>query len=138
VEWAARNAGLLREGRLTDADIPNIAEEVEDLGNSWRHALDSHMTQLLAHLLKLQQQPEYPGLRDWKGTVTNQRIQIRRLLKKAPSLKNQLNENLEENYRDAVRLASDETGLPRLSFPGNCPWPVEQVLDEDWLPSGNQ
>jgi Domain of unknown function DUF29 len=29
---------------------------------------------------------------------------------------------------------ADETGLPRATFPETCPWSLEQLLDEDFLP----
>jgi len=33
---------------------------------------------------------------------------------------------------DAVLIAINETGLA--SFPESCPWAIENVLPEDWLP----
>jgi len=38
---------LLRSGAAAEADLAHIAEEIEDLGKSWRNALDSRLTQLL-------------------------------------------------------------------------------------------
>ena len=37
-------------------------------------------------------------------------------------------------YRRARRDAADDTGLPLATFPEACPWPVAQVLDEDFWP----
>ncbi|MFL4987997.1 MAG: DUF29 family protein, partial [Microvirga sp.] len=39
--WAFRQAQLLREGRFDEADIANIAEEIESLGRSERSTLRS-------------------------------------------------------------------------------------------------
>ncbi len=36
-----------------------------------------------------------------------------------------------------LNQAVDETGLPLVTFPEACPWTVEQVLDEDFLPEPN-
>jgi hypothetical protein len=33
-----------------------------------------------------------------------------------------------------ARDAADETGLPLATFPEACPWPLAQVLDEDFWP----
>lgn len=60
-ERSARNADLLRQGRLAEADLEHIAEEIEDLGKNWHLALDSHTYQLMIHLLKCRFQPDYPG-----------------------------------------------------------------------------
>jgi hypothetical protein len=41
VEWTARTAELLREGRFDEVDLEHLAEEVEDLGRSDRAAVSS-------------------------------------------------------------------------------------------------
>ena len=56
--WALQNAQLLREGRLAEIDIENIAEELEDMGGSKERELESRLGVLLAHLLKWVHQPE--------------------------------------------------------------------------------
>ncbi|MGD0870689.1 MAG: DUF29 family protein [Bryobacteraceae bacterium] len=38
-EWTVRNAELLRSGRADEADLANIAEEIEDLGRRERREL---------------------------------------------------------------------------------------------------
>ena len=134
VRWAERNAELLRSGNSAEADLAHIAEEIEDLGKNWRRALESRLTQLLLHLLKLRCQPEYPGLRGWRASVLMQRIEIERLLKKAPSLRPEIGRALDDAYADAVALASAETALPSTSFPASCPWNAEEALDRNFFP----
>ena len=58
VEWTARTAGLLREGRLDEVDLENLAEEIETLGRSERSAVRSQLRRMLVHLVKLSIQPE--------------------------------------------------------------------------------
>jgi hypothetical protein len=134
VQWAERNAELLRSGASAEADLAHIAEEIDDLGKNWHRALESRLTQLLLHLLKLRYQPEYPGLRGWQASVLGQRIEIERLLKKAPSLRPEVGRVLDEAYADAVALASAETALPLTSFPSKCPWNAEEALDRNFFP----
>lgn len=134
VEWARENAALLRSGALAAADIAHIAEEIEDLGNNWERALESRLMQLLLHLLKLQCQPQYPGTRGWKVTVLNQRIELERLLRKAPSLRPKLEQKLSEIYPDSRKLAIAETGLSPDAFPAGCPWKTDLVMDQGFLP----
>jgi hypothetical protein len=52
----------------------------------------------------------------------------------SPSLRTYLGEILEEEYRLARRKAAAETGLPISTFPEECPFTIEQVLDRDFLP----
>jgi Domain of unknown function DUF29 len=55
--WANEQAGLLRAGRLSEADIEHIAEEIESMGRTEKRELISRLTVLLLHLLKWRYQP---------------------------------------------------------------------------------
>ena len=59
---------------------------------------------------------------------------MRRVLRDSPSLKARLTELLKDAYHDAVRLASAESGLAKSAFPSTCPYSLEQLLDDDYLP----
>jgi hypothetical protein len=64
--WANEHAALLRGGRLSDADILHIAEEIESMGKSEKRELVSRLTVLLLHLLKWQFQPGRRAA-SWRG-----------------------------------------------------------------------
>jgi len=51
-KWAIEQATLLRSGRLEDADIEHIAEEIESMGKSEKRELINRLKVLLAHMLK--------------------------------------------------------------------------------------
>jgi putative CocE/NonD family hydrolase len=55
--WLTTTAHRLRHGRLDRADLELVAEELEDMGRSERHAVASRLAMLLQHLLKWQHQP---------------------------------------------------------------------------------
>ncbi len=38
-EWAVRNAELLRSGRVAEADLDHIAEEIEDMAKRERRVI---------------------------------------------------------------------------------------------------
>jgi hypothetical protein len=67
-EWTVQNAQLLRAGRLEEADLEHIAEEIEDMGRSERRELESRLSVLLSHLLKWRFQPSRRG-RSWQATI---------------------------------------------------------------------
>jgi hypothetical protein len=50
--WAMSNARLLHEGRFSDIDVDNIAEELETIGRREKRELVNRLAVLLAHLLK--------------------------------------------------------------------------------------
>lgn len=131
--WATEQATLLRAGRLAEADIQNIAEEIESMGRSEKRELVSRLTVLLTHLLKWQAQPALRG-NSWRLTVLEQRGQLAEHLKDNPSLKGILPDAFATAYRFALLGAQKETGLPEEAFPAACPWSSEQVMAEGFLP----
>lgn len=137
--WAMQQAEALRAAARLQLNTPlaldweNLAEEIEDLAKSRARELSSRYYQLLAHLLKWEFQPERRSL-SWRGTVTGQRIEIDDLLDESPSLKPQQAERFGRAYAKARRLASDETGLPLGTYPEDCPYTLEQVMDRDFWP----
>lgn len=133
VAWANQQAALLRAGQLTELDLFNIAEEIEDVGKSEQRELANRMAVLLMHLLKWQFQPRFRGA-SWENTIRHQRNKIYRRLKSTPSLKPLLQDDdwIQDAWEDGVDGASMETGLT--NFPETCPWSMEQVLIEGWMP----
>ncbi len=131
--WAFETARLIRERRFEEIDAENLAEEVEDMGKSQRSQLENRLAVLISHLLKWKFQVGKRS-RSWQSTIVTQRIKLRRLLKQSPSLRPRLSDTIREIYDDAVRVASVETGLAAGSFPSDCPFSPQQILEEDFLP----
>jgi hypothetical protein len=52
--WIERTVQLFKHGKLSELDMENLIEEVEDLGKSQRQSLKSRLRVLLMHLLKWQ------------------------------------------------------------------------------------
>jgi len=135
--WTAEQAALLREGRLSQADIANIAEEIESMGRSEKRELVSRLTVLLLHLLKWQHQPSLRGA-SWRATIQVQRISLETHLGDNPSLKAAVPDAIAQAYRIARIEAVKETGLPAERFPPVAPWQFEHILNEEFWPEDNQ
>ena len=131
--WANEQAALLRAGKLAAADIENIAEEIESMGKGEKRELISRLTVLLQHLLKWQFQPVRRGS-SWETTIIVQRNDLTDHLEDNPSLRAKLDEAIKRAYRDAFFIASDETALPKETFPPVCPWSFEQIMDAAFWP----
>jgi hypothetical protein len=131
--WALQNAQLLREGRLEEIDIDNIAEELEDIGASKERELESRLGILLAHMSKWAYQPSRRG-NSWRAIICEQRRRIARLIKKNPSLKSCLEEVFSDAYGDARLIAVRETGMDVEAFPDESPFTLEQTLNDGYWP----
>ena len=68
------------------------------------------------------------------GTIREQRIQIKLLLKDSPSLKPYLEQTFADAYELGVALAIRETLLGEEVFPEVSPYQLEQSLDSQFLP----
>jgi hypothetical protein len=131
--WAVEQAALLRTGKLAEADIENIAEEIESLGRSEKRELLNRLTVLLTHLLKWQFQPGFRS-NSWRLTAQEQRVQLEEHLEDNPSLRPSLDRVITRAYRLAVLAAQKETGLAEGTFPATCPYSMAQILDPAFLP----
>ncbi len=133
--WTQRQGALLRERRFAELDLVNLIEEVEDLGSNRRDAVVSHARQLIWHLLKLQFSPAAPPRRGWRQTVCNQRLDLEQKL--TPSLRQHLAATLADIYdraRGSATIDLEEDRVPAESLPPDCPYPLDQLLDSNWLP----
>lgn len=131
-QWVAQTTLLLQQGKFDELDIENLIEEVEDLGKRDRRALCSNLEIVLLHLLKWQFQPEQRST-SWRGSIREHRRRIARILKDSPSLNPYLQQEYQDCYLAARLQAADETGLPLKTFPEECPYFLEQALNEAFL-----
>ncbi len=131
--WTAETARLLREGRFQEIDVEHVAEEIEDMGKRDHREMLSRLTLILQHLLKWEYQPEKRS-KSWRSTMAAQRRELGKLFRQSPSMRREVAAAVAELYRDAVEDAALETDLPEKSFPRECPFAPEQILDRDFLP----
>lgn len=134
--WAEQQAAILRAGKLAEADIDHIAEEIESMGRGERRELVSRLAVLLLHLLKWQLQPNLRS-RSWELTIREQRLRLALHLADNPSLRARLADSLADAYRLAVVAAERETGLGEGAFPATCPYAPEAIMARDFLPSAS-
>ena len=131
--WTQHTAQLLRERRWDEIDMAQLIEEVEDLGRSERNSIKSQMSRLLLHLLKWQYQPQRRS-DSRPDSVSDARTQIEDKIEDSPSLRLYPAEQLEAAYARARRRAASQNGLPLNALPAECPYAIDDVLREDFLP----
>ena len=70
--WSREQADLLRAGKLAQADIEHIAEEIDSMGRTEKRELINRLEVLLLHLLKWRHQPDKRGP-SWQASIRVQR-----------------------------------------------------------------
>lgn len=132
IAWSNEQARLLRERRFDQLDLEHIAEEIESVAWAEQHEFAKDMSELMYDLLRWQHRS---GLRcsNWREILQLRRESARDSLRSTPSLRLTLTNDrwLAKMWSGAV-LAALKTGLDRL--PKTCPWTMEMVLAEDFLP----
>ena len=100
------------------------------MGRSEWGELENRLEVLLMHMLKWDYQPARRS-RSWKSTMREQRNALRRLIRRSPGLKRNLEATIADVYQDAVGRAIDETGLSAATFPDELPYSVAEVLEPE-------
>ncbi|MFB2979804.1 DUF29 domain-containing protein [Microseira sp. BLCC-F43] len=131
--WTQSQAKLLKHQQWSLLDLPNLIEEIESLGKQQRAELRNRLKVLIGHLLKWEYQAERRS-RSWLMTIRVQRRDTQELLDENPSLKPYLQETLQKIYEGGRDLATGETNLPRKTFPENCPYTLEEILNDSFYP----
>src|SRR5579863_7350246 len=85
VLWSERQGALLRRraaGELVneaELDWPNIAEEIESVGNEQRFAVESLLVQAIVHRLKAEAWPDCRDAPTWHADSIRFRVPRRRI-----------------------------------------------------------
>jgi hypothetical protein len=127
--WSQYQADLLRRlargERVNDVDWVHVAEEIEDVGLSELHSVQSFLTLILLHLLKLHAWPDNEACAHWRGEVVGFQDEAERRF--APSMRQRI--DIGKLYTAAVRRlrASD----PNCRLPAENPFALDQLLTGD-------
>ena len=130
--WSERQAELLRRraaGELVndaELDWPNIAEEIEDVGRSELHSVESLLVQALRHMLKAEAWPLSRDAPTWRADAVDFRRQARRRF--VPSMRQRI--DVASLYADALAAVPvSQDGMPPLPIQTEMPT-LEPILRE--------
>ena len=132
--WIEQTITALKSGDIQTLDLENLIEEIEAMTRSDKREIFNRLKVLIMHLLKCQYQPQ-KKTNSWIKTINEQRDQIELVLADSPSLRPYLTSKLGEIYKKAKRDAVTETKLTPETFPTDCPFTEEQILDSEYFPN---
>ncbi|MGB3534396.1 MAG: DUF29 domain-containing protein [Microcoleaceae cyanobacterium] len=131
--WTETHVNLLKQGKLTAIDLPNLIEEIDSIGKREKRELRSRLIVLLMHLLKWKYQP-HKRSESWLSTISEQRISLEELLEDSPSLQPFLIETFENCYQKVRVKAANETKMMLDVFPAKSPFSLGETLDSAYFP----
>ena len=118
--WLKRTVQLLKNHQLDALDVENLIEELEDLGNEKRHAVESLLEQIIRHCLLIEfwEVERENNFDHWRAEAISFRTQLKRRI--TTNLYNHLVRNQEAIYKDAFKYVQAKTGF-QIKFPASCP-----------------
>jgi hypothetical protein len=125
---ALRRLAAARPNLLEGLDLPNLIEEVEDLGSEQVDKVRSHLHQMLKHLLLVAAMPDDLAVRHWRGEIVTFRHNATRPYQ--PSMRRLIEPELEREWQVAGEAAIEKLGHPLAGLPQACPFTLDELLDE--------
>jgi Domain of unknown function DUF29 len=135
--WTQEQAAALRThfkgtNRL---DVEHLAEEVEDLGKSELHAVESYVENVIEHFLMLDYSGWVEARNHWRVEVDAFRSSIERKI--TPSIRQQVETELQTLYDRGRRAAARSLHQREPDFvrrlPKRCPYDFDAIWHRDVL-----
>ena len=132
-QWLLSTIELLKENRLNELDLDNLIEELEYLARKDKATVKSLLEQIIRHLLLLQYWTvEYDNnAHHWRAEIRSFRNQLEDRL--TTNLSNYLADEKLNIYNRGLKYVAEKT-KNKVDFPQECPYTLEQLLDENFLP----
>ena len=129
VQWLESTIEILKLKHFDKLDLDNLIEELEDLGNERRNAVESLLEKIIRHILMCQywQSEARINGNHWRAEIIGFRSQLDRRL--TTNLRHHLMKQLPKIYQAALRYVRQKTGFV-VDFPNECSYKLEELLDE--------
>jgi hypothetical protein len=132
-EWLLATIELLKQKNFEQLDLENLIEELEYLARKDRTTVKSLLEQIIKHLLFLEYWTvEYEdNAHHWRAELRSFRNQLEDRL--TTNLANYLANEKLNIYDRAFKYVTEKTKY-KVDFPQECPYTLEQLFDENFLP----
>ncbi len=147
--WVEENLQLLKQKKYDQVDWDNLIEEIEDMSNSLKRSLKSHLSTILEHMYKLEHLLEYShydtnmfgeGGWGWKRSIKNARREINELINDNTSLLSLIGDLLQAAWKDAktgildfiddLKISSKDKESLLKDIPIESPYTIEKIAEK--------
>lgn len=134
--WLEKTLEQVKNRQVEQLDWDNLAEEIEGLKISLHHQVDSYLRPLLIHLLLYQYwtTEREKSSSDWSDKIYDLRDELANLLEYSKTLYNYFVNRIDIIYPRARKSVILKTEFSPETFPEQCPFSIEQILDLDFYP----
>ena len=134
-DWLMLHARLLREGKVAEADLVHIAQELEEMGNEIESALVSFFRQTIVHLCKIRYATKIELINHWRAEISNFRSEIDERAINRFSNPDKIEKIFGKAWQGArknlkVVMTADEYKR----VPLDCPFTLLQTRDAEYFP----
>jgi len=133
--WYELTLEQVKGKQLNQLDLESLSEVLENLVRDTKRSGESYLRQIIIHLLLIQYwESERINHRHWAAEIVNFRSELETDM--TTNLRKHLELVKENIYQRALRYVIKKTELNKTLFPIQCPYSLEQLLDDDWFPLG--
>ena len=128
-KWIEEQSAFLKNREFQKLNIEHLLEEIKNMGITEKRIVQSHLLNLLIHLIKQNVQPERAG-KSWGDSITAARAQIKLYTDESKILKKHLEEVYLKTYQKAREAASKEMKMESRAISSSCPWSIKEALGD--------
>jgi hypothetical protein len=131
--WYETTLEQLKDKNLANLDVESLTEVLENLVRDVKRSGESYLKQIIIHLLLIQYwDGQTINHRHWASEIVNFRSELETDM--TTNLRRHLEKQIDKLYQKAVRYVVIKTGLDKTNFPDECPYSLEQLLNDNWFP----
>ncbi len=131
--WYEATLKQIKNRNLTALDLETLTEVLENLVRDIKRSGESYLKQIIVHLLLIEYwDSEKINHRHWASEITNFRDELETDM--TTNLRKHIEKERHNLYHKSVKYVVIKTGLNKSIFPNQCPYTLEQLLNENWFP----
>ena len=131
--WYETTLEQVKNYQLNDLDLESLSEVLENLVRDTKQSGESYLKQMIIYLLLIEYwKSESINHRHWATEIDNFRGELE--IDLTTNLRKHLSNKKDLIYQKAIKNVNLKTGLNKKTFPDQCPYTLEQLLDNDWFP----
>ena len=133
--WYEKTLEQLKNNHSNELDLESLSEVLENLVRDTKRSGESYLRQIIIRLLLIEYwESEKINRCHWAAEIVNFRSELETDM--TTNFKKHLDLVKENIYQKALKYVIKKTELNKTLFPIQCPYSLEQLLDDDWFPKG--